>query len=291
MRNEGDMIKLLQKAQISQPWLSKVIDNLNENKELFTSFYTSFNREHNSYWLHNYRNGNLKAFNVNKVESVQSLLDGWRNTYEFGLLLDSKSIFETNGDTNIDNAAQGIKWLNTFREKFADLTLNEKKDLGKTESIQKTLGKLLNMIGVDMTIGEINEAAELFDNIEGASRHPFERIAEALNLIYRGVNNKSFTSFKKDGKKNDFINHFSGAFKTIAAEFQHTREPAFESTFRENNKNYASTTYPTFIGSILKGLKSENAKEFIEQVYKDFPQYFKGNEWLNGWLEELYENP
>ena len=154
MITSEDMIPLMQELEKNKPWVKQVTKLLQGDETLFSQFYQDFRKDFMPYWIQKKKmmpDGTFKmqTIAINKPEGVYYLLDAWRDNYENGIQLDDDSVYEKNGDINIENAEKGLKWVETLNNKFSNLDTEARLKLLEEDRIWNTILKLLNMIGID----------------------------------------------------------------------------------------------------------------------------------------------
>lgn len=296
-----DMVPLLEKFSNKKLWVSQVIEAIEEDDALFSSFYQDFRRDFTSYWVQKSTtsaNGdiNIKTFPVNESEGTSYLINSWRDNYESRTPLDKDSVYDNKGDINIDNATKGLEWVNTLIDKFSKVP--SRSSLLEEDRIFNTVVKLLNMIGIDVNPSILNEALTEEASIEGVSvTPPITLLLEQLKVVYSGIVKGKVTQVRADGSKvtKDLINTFSSVYNTVADMLNDVIEDAVESSARENGKSYFSYTNPNYLGKIIKQLKNvSNSKEdfdkFINDEYKQYKFFYKDGRWRNDWLSQIVES-
>ena len=186
----------------------------------------------------------METIAINKPEGVYYLLDEWRDNYENGNLLDDDSIYDKNGDLNLENAENGLKWTEALNNRFTNLSTEQRLELLQDEKIWKTLNKLLNMIGINANQGVLLDALTNIKQYEGGTAtDPIMLLLPQLNIIFSGVKKgevKSETLEDGTEKRGDLINTFGSAYNSIAMMLAEVTEDAIESSVRENDKSYWS---------------------------------------------------
>lgn len=300
MITSEDMIPLLQELSKDKPWVKQVIEVLQKDESLFSQFYQNFRMDFLHYWVqkeHTDSNGvtKIQTIPVNVTEGIRNLLDSWRYNHDEGILLDDHSIYEKNGDINIENAEDGLKWTGSLNNEFNNLSKEDRVTLLEEDKIWNTILKLLRMVGIDAN-PLILKNALISDKSSDVVKYtdPIIHLLSQLNIIFRGVKKGEM---KKEGTetKGDLINTFKSAFSTIAHMIAEVREDAVESSARENDKTYYSYAAPNYLGKLIKQLKNVNKdkkrfKEFIDTEFKQFEWFFKNGEWRSDWLKQIVES-
>lgn len=301
MITSEDMIPLIQELERNKPWVTQVRELLEEDDTLFSQFYQDFRKDFVPYWIQKKKimpDGTFKmqTIAINKPEGVYYLLDAWRDNYENGIQLDSDSVYEKNGDINIENAEKGLKWVETLNNKFSNLDTEARLELLEDDRIWKTILKLLNMIGIDANPSILRNALTDIRTSDTAKfTDPIMVLLPQLNIIFKGIKKGEIESeIREDGteKRGDLINTFSSAYSMIASMIANVTENAIESSVRENDKSYYSHVTPNYLGKLIKQLKNvrgdkKKFEEFINTEFKQYEWFFKDGRWRSDWLEQL----
>lgn len=301
MITSEDMIPLIQELERNKPWVTQVRELLEEDDTLFSQFYQDFRKDFVSYWIQKKKtmlDGTFKmqTIAINKPEGVYYLLDAWRDNYENGMQLDNDSVYEKNGDINIENAEKGLKWVETLNNKFSNLDTEARLELLEDDRIWKTILKLLNMIGIDANPSILRNALTDIRTSDTAKfTDPIMVLLPQLNIIFKGIKKgeiKSETGEDGIEKRGDLINTFGSAYSAIANMMANVTEDAIESSVRENDKSYYSHVTPNYLGKLIKQLKNvrgdrKRFEEFINTEFKQYEWFFKDGRWRSDWLEQL----
>lgn len=296
-----DMIPLMQELEKNKPWVKQVTKLLQGDETLFSQFYQDFRKDFMPYWIQKKKmmpDGTFKmqTIAINKPEGVYYLLDAWRDNYENGIQLDNDSVYEKNGDINIENAEKGLKWVETLNNKFSNLDTEARLKLLEEDRIWNTILKLLNMIGIDANPSVLKNALtdiKTSDTIKFTD--PIMLLLPQLNVIFSGIKKGEIKSeTREDGteKRGDLINTFGSAYNMIASMMANVTEDAIESSVRENDKSYYSHVTPNYLGKLIKQLKNvrgdkKRFEEFINTEFKQYEWFFKDGRWRSDWLEQL----
>ena len=301
MITSEDMIPLMRELEKNKPWVAQVRELLEGNETLFSQFYQDFRKDFTSYWIQKKKmmpDGTFKmqTITVNEPEGVYYLLDAWRDNYENGIQLDDDSVYEKNGDINVENAEKGLKWVETLNNKFSNLDTEARLKLLEEDRIWNTILKLLNMIGIDANPSVLKNALTDIKKSPGITfTDPIMLLLPQLNIIFSGIKNgniKSKTSEDGTEKRGDLINTFGSAYNMIASMMANVTEDAIESSIRENDKSYYSHVTPNYLGKLIKQLKNvrgdkKRFEEFINTEFKQYEWFFKDGRWRSDWLEQL----
>ena len=299
-----DMIPLMQELERNKPWVRQVTKLLQGDETLFSQFYQDFRKDFMPYWIQKKKlmpDGTFKmqTIAINKPEGVYYLLDAWRDNYENGIQLDDDSVYEKNGDINIENAEKGLKWVETLNNKFVNLDTEARLALLEDDRIWNTILKLLNMIGIDANPSVLKNALTDIKKAPGITfTDPIMLLIPQLNIIFSGIKKGDVKSeIREDGteKRGDLINTFGSAYNMIASMMANVTEDAIESSVRENDKSYYSHVTPNYLGKLMKQLKNvrgdkKRFEEFIETEFKQFEWFFKDGRWRNDWIQQLVDS-
>ena len=301
MITSEDMIPLMRELEKNKPWVAQVRELLEGNETLFSQFYQDFRKDFTSYWIQKKKmmpDGTFKmqTIAVNEPEGVYYLLDAWRDNYENGIQLDNDSVYEKNGDINVENAKKGLKWVETLNNKFSNLDTEARLKLLEEDRIWNTVLKLLNMIGIDANPSVLKNALTDIKKSPGITfTDPIMLLLPQLNIIFSGISGgKVKSETREDGteKRGDLINTFGSAYNMIASMMANVTEDAIESSIRENDKSYYSHVTPNYLGKLIKQLKNvrgdkKRFEEFINTEFKQYEWFFKDGRWRSDWLEQL----
>lgn len=304
MIDSTDMIPLLNELVGNKPWVKQIIKLLQSDEVLYSQFYQDFRKDFVPYWIQKRKtnaDGSFKVETVavNKPEGVYYLLDAWRDNYEQGNLLDEDSIYEKNGDINIENAEKGLALVEDLTNKFNNHTTEERLAILEDEAVWNSIMKGMHMLGIDANPSVLKNALTDIKQAPGIKfTDPIMLLLPQMNVIFRGVKKGEVKSeTKEDGteKKGDLINTFGSAYNSIALMMATVTEDAIESSVRENDKSYYSHVTPNYLGKLIKQLKNVRGDktrfdEFINKEFKAFEWFFKDGQWRNDWIQKLVED-
>lgn len=301
MITSEDMIPLMQELEKNKPWVKQVIKLLQGDETLFSQFYQDFRKDFMPYWIQKKKmkpdgTFSMQTIAINKPEGVYYLLDAWRDNYENGIQLDDDSVYEKNGEINVENAEKGLKWVETLNNKFSNLDTEARLKLLEEDRIWNTILKLLNMLGIDANPSVLKNALtdiKTSDTVKFTD--PIMLLLPQLNIIFNGIKKGEIKSeTREDGteKRGDLINTFGSAYNMIASMMANVTEVAIESSVRENDKSYYSHVTPNYLGKLIKQLKNvrgdkKRFEEFINTEFKQYEWFFKDGRWRSDWLEQL----
>lgn len=308
MINSDDMIPLLQEVAKIKPWVSQVIELLQEDETLFSQFYQDFRKDFIPYWIQKKKmmpDGTFKmeTIAINKPEGVYYLLDAWRDNYENGIQLDDDSVYEKNGSINTSNAAKGLQWTEELNNMFQNLDTDARLQLLEREDVWNTIMKLLHMLGIDANPSVLKIALTNIKTAPGVTfTDPIMLLLPQLNIIFSGVSKGEVQDkVDEDGtvRRGDLINTFGSAYNMIASMMAEVTEDAIESSVTETQGDKVKTFYshvtPNYLGKLIKNLKNvmndkERFEQFMQTEFKDYEWFFKDGHWRNDWLRQLAES-
>lgn len=297
MTKSSDMIPMLEELQKSKPWVKNVIDILKDSDVVKSQFYQDFRKDYTPYSvqkriLANDGRYKYKTIDINKPEGTRYLLDEWKDNYESSTILSPSSIYNKTGGVNTENVTENVSQIRALQDSFD--RLSNKKD---AEVISKWVGtnieSLLNLtrgLGIDITSATLLEAATLDPNagedVKLNLPFPIENLLHNLNTINFQLGRGKIG---KDGERVDFENKFKKPYESIAKMISAVTENVIESSVYENGKSYYSHTVPSYLGKMVKNLKSAG-KEFLESEFKQFLWFYKDGNYRNEWVREIAEN-
>lgn len=305
MITSEDMIPLMKDLEKNKPWVSQVREVLEEDETLFSQFYQDFRKDFMPYWVQKKKmmpDGTFKmqTIAINKPEGVYYLLDAWRDNYENGIQLDNDSVYEKNGEINIENAENGLKWTEALNNRFSNIDTEARLALLEDDRVWNTILKLLNMIGIDANPSVLKNALTDIKTAEGITfTDPIMLLIPQLNIIFSGIKKGEVKSeTREDGteKRGDLINTFGSAYNMIASMMANVTEDAIESsvsqTIGDKTKSFYSHVTPNYLGKLIKQLKNvrgdkKRFEEFMNTEFKQYEWFFKDGLWRNDWLEQL----
>lgn len=296
MITSEDMIPTLKELAKLKPWVTQIIDAIENDEVLFSQFYQDFRKDFVQYWVQKRKvnpDGTVtyETFPINKPEGTYYLIDSWRDNYESGTLLDHDSIYNKTGEIDKNNAAKGLKIQGILNDAFQNKTTAQRLQLLENPDIWDNILKMLKMIGVDPNPAILRTA---LTNIEEGSLglEPIMKLLNQLNIIFSGIEEGKVKS--DDSKRGDLINTFGSAYNEIATIISDVTEDAIESSVRELGKSYYSHVNPSYLGKLIKQLKNirgdeEKFRKFLEDEFGQY-EWFKDQKterWRNNWVELL----
>lgn len=298
MVTSEDMLPLLEDLSTTKPWVKQVINVLQKDEKLTSQFYQDFRKDFVPYWVQRREvladgSFKMKTISINTPEGVSYLLDAWRDNYESGDQLDKDSVYDKNGDWNIENAEKGLHWTEILNNRFTNLSTEQRLELLQEERVWKTLNKLLNMIGINANPSILSKALTNIKQVEGGTiTDPIMILLSDLNIVFSGMKKEK----NKSAEKLDLINTFDSAYDSLARMLAEVTDDAIESNVRQNGKSYYSHSTPSYLGKLIKQLKNVRGDkasfdEFIDKEFKQYEWFYKDGRWRSDWVEQLVNNP
>lgn len=307
MTSATQMMGMLEALQTRKPWAKDIVDAVKNDDRLFTSFYRVFRKDYLNMWVHTTRtraNGSvvIKTTNINKPVGVEHYFDLWRDNLEYGNVLDPDSIYNHNGELLRDKIQLGAELIKQVKDDFREL-----EDGYDVAGHQRVYGKnldnfhkLLNMLGVEITPEALEEV--LIANVDQTTAKdttlPGRRLMNALDTIYSGLVKDMESGNVEHGENADLLNLYGSAFNEVANSIKYIEEDQVESSTRQGKKSLYAHTRPSYLTTLIKKLKSDDAVKFIDEEFApvDFLHDHSSEDpsqhrFLNSLIEELRNNP
>lgn len=290
-----DMINKLKERQQSNPWVSQLIDILNDdNEEQFRSqFYSNFKKYFQPYYVI-YKKKNKNGFEqtvitmVNKDSFIKNTLDTLSSLDNSGKL----TIYD--GNTHKFNQ-QALGILAGARDAIA-ADLGNMTDAG-VESVMNAF-KVLNI-----PVPAKEDMARILEDIDKAIA-----IKNALSYIYKELNANSKKALDDDYRvlhaKNDSkgLKDTKSDYESLARAIVDAMSDGLESVSYEAGKLHYSFVTPSYLSSWVESMKGKKGdfEEFVKKQYGNVVGWFYNPEdhenqqgpegWLNYWLAEMMDD-
>lgn len=293
MTNAGQMLPMLEALQSRKAWAAQIIEAVKNDDRLFTSFYRIFRKDYLNMWIQKESvspNGSItiKTVNINKPAGTAHYFDEWRDNFEYGITFDDDSIYNKNGEIVLNNVEKGLNLVDTLMDKFRGVNTKEKKQQIILENVE-SINKLLKMIGINITPSTLDMI--LISNVDTNNKAtlPGNIVLSNLRTIFKDIPTNSNI---KNGQPADLINLYGRAFNNIATAINNVEENEIESSIRQGKKTLYAHTRPSYATTLVKKLRSADAKEFIAQEYKPVDFLYDKNQgrWLNSLIDNLENN-
>lgn len=279
----NDMIQKLQEKQEQNPWVSQLIERLQDDSgketDLQSQFFSNFYKPFQLFSIIKYENGEFKAMPINEHKALSEATKGIKAQYNTG----KHPLFTTDG--------VNLKTLSDLEEAYNSIveTLNDKNIDYNNEDTKKSLAKDIafaaNCLGY-YTVPEIVEGSINKSNV-GTIKNALHWITKSLN---ENKDNKSFEPFVYGSPGNieknvkDFLRPLTDQLEDIAV-----------SSFYENGKMYQSYVTPSYMTKLAQKFKltGDRFQEFIQNEFKNYDWFYDKNgnggrgQWLNEWIQKL----
>ena len=290
-----DMINKLKERQQSNPWVSQLIDILNDdNEEQFRSqFYSNFKKYFQPYHVI-YKKKNKNGFEqtviimVNKDSFIKNTLDTLSSLDNSGKL----TIYD--GNTHKFNQ-QALGILAGARDAIA-ADLGNMTDAG-VESVMNAF-KALNI-----PVPAKEDMARILEDTDKAIA-----IKNALSYIYKELNANSKKALDDDYRVLHAKNNSKGLkdtksdYESLARAIADAMSDGLESVSYEAGKLHYSFVTPSYLSSWVESMKGKKGdfEEFVKKQYGNVVGWFYNPEqhenqqgpegWLNYWLAEMMDD-
>lgn len=289
MVSAEDMIPMLEQLSKKKVWVKQIIDELNNDNQLFTEFYRAYRKDYVNYFIQKVStNGDTststKVMSINGAEGTSHYFDEWRDNYEYGNVLTTDSIYDKNGDIQLKNAKVGLDLVNSLLDIFEDReTIAENLT---DENIVK-IKKAMNMLGISVD-SETLENALKFNLDNKAFKPAVNVLLSNLRTIYYDLNKGNEKI--KDGEYADLLNIHGTAFNNIAEVINKVDEDTIESSVRQGDKTMYAHINPSYVTTLIKKLQREDTYKQVLDDYRVCNWFNKNGKWRNSILEEIENN-
>ena len=286
MISAEDMIPMLEQLSKKKIWVKQIINELNNDNQLFTEFYRAYRKDYINYFIQKVStNGDTststKVMSINGAEGTSHYFDEWRDNYEYGNVLTTDSIYDKNGDIQLKNAKVGLDLVDSLLDIFEDReTIAENLT---DENIAK-IKKAMNMLGASVD-SETLENALKFNLDNKAFKPAVNVLLSNLRTIYYDLNKGN--EKVKDGEYVDLLNIHGTAFNNIAEVINKVDEDTIESSVRQGDKTMYAHINPSYVTTLIKKLQREDTYKQVLDDYKVCNWFNKNGKWRNSILEEI----
>lgn len=291
MVSAEDMIPMLETLATKKVWAKQIVSEIKDNPRLFTLFYRAYRKDYLNYWIQKRKqlaDGSFKTqtISINKSEGTAHYFDEWRDNYEFGNILAEDSLYNKNGDIQLENANIGLELVNNILSKFPrEVSREEEIAITNDEDTINKLNKALGMLGISIDTNTLTNSLNY--RIEDV-RFPISlrQVLDNLRTIYYDLNKGN--GKVENGKPADLINIYGSAFNSIAEVFNFVDEDVVESNVRQGDKNRYAHVNPSYLTTLIKKFKREDVQDFINREYKAVNWFYDSKlGWKNEWLKDL----
>ena len=267
--DNGDYIfPALEKATKKYPWVNQVINALQADPSLISSFYADLRKDHIPYWMQYYddKDNKWKTKALNQASAFDSTRTSILNNYEQGITLDKNSVYEAGRTLSNSNAQLGFDLVNDVLSKLRDF------DEDDYETITANITKALRMVGLNTKDSIIRS---LIDNDEGVVS--LRKTVNALRNIFDGIRDLPENSH--------LIDAFSNYFDVISKEMGTVSEIDNMASFRIDKKTYYSYSAPNYLDTMFKTFKSDERRDaYLQNEFGKYKWFKENGRWRNEWL-------
>ena len=284
-----DMIPMLEQLSKKKVWVKQIINELNNDNQLFTEFYRAYRKDYVNYFIQKVSTNSdtstsTKVMSINGAEGTSHYFDEWRDNYEYGNVLTTDSIYDKNGDIQLKNAKVGLDLVNELLDIFEDReTIAENLT---NENIAR-IKKAMNMLGASVD-SETLENALKFNLDNKAFKPAVNVLLSNLRTIYYDLNKGN--EKVKDGEYIDLLNIHGTAFNNIAEVINKVNEDTIESSVRQGDKTMYAHINPSYVTTLIKKLQREDTYKQVLDDYRVCNWFNKNGKWRNSILEEIENN-
>lgn len=289
MISAEDMIPMLEQLSKKKVWVKQIINELNNDNQLFTEFYRAYRKDYVNYFIQKVSTNSdtstsTKVMSINGAEGTAHYFDEWRDNYEYGNILTTDSIYDKNGDIQLKNAKVGLDLVDSLLDIFEDReTIAENLT---DENIAK-IKKAMNMLGASVD-SETLENALKFNLDNKAFKPAVNVLLSNLRTIYYDLNKGNEKI--KDGEYADLLNIHGTAFNNIAEVINKVDEDTIESSVRQGDKTMYAHINPSYVTTLIKKLQRKDTYKQVLDNYRVCNWFNKNGKWRNSILEEIENN-
>ena len=289
MISAEDMIPMLEQLSKKKVWVKQIINELNNDNQLFTEFYRAYRKDYVNYFIQKVSTNSdtstsTKVMSINGAEGTSHYFDEWRDNYEYGNVLTIDSIYDKNGDIQLKNAKVGLDLVNELLDIFEDReTIAE----NLTDENIARIKKAMNMLGASVD-SETLENALKFNLDNKAFKPAVNVLLSNLRTIYYDLNKGN--EKVKDGEYIDLLNIHGTAFNNIAEVINKVDEDTIESSVRQGDKTMYAHINPSYVTTLIKKLQREDTYKQVLDDYRVCNWFNKNGKWRNSILEEIENN-
>ena len=270
VKNEDGTLKFpaLEKAAEKYSWVNQVINALQAEPNLISSFFADFRKDFIPYWMQYYdaSENKWKTKALNQAVALDSTKTAIINNYEQGTILDEDSIYEAGRKLNTAKASIGLDLSNDV------LSILREFDEDDYEEITSKVAKILRMLGLNSNNHVISSLLKSENGVIN-----LEKVINATKNIFEGIESMPENAH--------LIDTFSTDYNTIAEEVGLVSELDNVQSFRAGDKTYYSYSAPNYLDTMFKILKSDDRRDTYLQDQFGKYNWFKANgKWRNEWL-------
>lgn len=258
----------LEKVVEKYPWANQVINALQAEPTLISSFYADFRKDFIPYWMQYFDedDGKWKTHAMNQAVALDSTKTSIINNYEQGTILDENSIYEGGRKLSTANAELGVNLANEI------LSLLREFDEDDYPELTQKVAKGLRMVGLNANEHIISNLLKSETGIVN-----LEKVVNAMKNIFSGIEGMP------EGAH--LIETFSDDYNTIAQEVGLVSELDNIQSFRNGDKTYYSYSAPNYLDTMFKVFKSDERRDaYLQEQFGKYSWFKKNGQWRSEWL-------
>lgn len=258
----------LEKVAEKYPWVRQVINALQAEPNLISSFYADFRKDFIPYWMQYFsaEKGKWVTKALNQSVALDSTKNSIINNFEQGTVLDEDSIYDTSKKLSTHNASVGI----TLTDEVLSL-LREFDEDDYTEITDKA-SKILRMIGLNSDRYVISNLLKSENGILS-----LDKVLNSAKNIFDGIKNLP------EGAH--LIDEFSSDYDIIAKEVGLVSELDNIQSFRAGDKTYYSYSAPNYVDTMFKVFKNDERRDaYLQEQFGKYSWFKDESGWRNEWL-------
>lgn len=274
-----DMINKLEAKKQDNPWISQIIDRLNDdsgNESDFQSqFFSVFCKHFQSYSIVTKRKGKYISIQVNEFPALREAYNS------------ITTLFKINEHPMFTSEGVNKKTFKEFKSVYEELLpLRRALNNENKGEIARKISFIANTLGYYYATPEIIES--ILD--ERTFRNMLTTIGYMVKAIEENLDNKNYTPFEFKSKGS-----ISGNIRMFLRPITDKLEDTAVSSFYDSGKMYQSYVTPSYMTKLMNkfNLTGEEFDAFIMDEYGKY-SWFRDTDsdniedgWRNSWLREL----
>lgn len=268
IRNEDGSYSFpaLEEMQASFPWVSQVIERLQANPILVSTFYNDFRKE----FIHNCIHREDKTVDVNMPVAIESTSSNLKTNYEEGNQTGTSTIYDSSLNIVEGNRQYNLDEVNNVLSELQEV------DEGDEEEITNLANRVVEVL---------KNVGYTASNIDVNTLKDTNNLQEVLTNLQRLLNDSKNLSVDLH-----LVDYFSNYYNKITAIVAKVTELDHSSTFRQGGNSYPSYAAPNYIETTFRKLIHPTKR--VAYILENFGKYqwFRDQNsgvWRNQWLDWL----
>lgn len=274
MTRADQYIPRLERAAKKEAWINQVINNINNDEQLKTAVYVNFRKQNIHYWTIKNENGEVKTIKLNDDESIQSLLEEWRDSQIGGRQVNGvKAIYTQNGQISkesfnrLTQIAESLTNLLKATNIHTESSWEEGERLIDHEGYLDTILEALQALGIDVNREQLIESISKEQEYD-TELHPAARLLTNLTSMYNGMQTR-YRSIAGTEIIPNMTSNYNNNFIILAQILSDTKQTIFESSIRTNGKTKYSRVAPNYLSDEVSNLTNDDYyQEHLDKQYK-----------------------